>query len=223
MLLVSKRSVLTAAIAAALMELRWVCRPTQESAALLTVRPASMADAELPGQRIVMVLDDQDRLPQLIPQTFRDPIRLVVIVGALPAVQSLAAALRWGAAAVALNPDQPFTELIRALHGVLAYPPPREDPNRSKLELRLRQRDRERRQFETMTIREKEVLGELITGKSAREMAVCLHVSITTVRTHIRGVLTKLGVSSQIAAVAVAHRSCRDPAVLERIRSIHQY
>lgn len=182
-----------------------------------------MADAELPGQRIVMVLDDQDRLPRLVPQTPHDPIRLVVAVGALPAVQPLAAAARWGAAAIALNPDQPFTELICALHGVLTHPPPREDPNMSKLEFRLRQRDQERRQFETMTMREKEVLGELIAGKSAQEMTVCLQVSMTTVRTHIRGVLTKLGVSSQIAAVAMAHRSCRDPAVLERIRSIHQY
>jgi DNA-binding NarL/FixJ family response regulator len=63
-----------------------------------------------------------------------------------------------------------------------------------------------------LTSRESQVLEELMAGHSAEEIAEQFVVSIGTVRTHIRGILTKLGVTSQLAAVAKAwelaqHRS----------------
>jgi DNA-binding NarL/FixJ family response regulator len=44
-------------------------------------------------------------------------------------------------------------------------------------------------------------------GKSAAEIAAEAVVSLATVRSQIRAVLQKLDVTSQIAAVALAHRS----------------
>jgi len=58
-----------------------------------------------------------------------------------------------------------------------------------------------------LSTREAEVLKALMDGKSADEMAAEQFVSITTVRTHIRSILRKLGVRSQLAAVALAHRA----------------
>ena len=58
-----------------------------------------------------------------------------------------------------------------------------------------------------LSTREAEVLKALMDGKSADEMPAEQFVSITTVRTHIRSILRKLGVRSQLAAVALAHRA----------------
>jgi DNA-binding NarL/FixJ family response regulator len=58
--------------------------------------------------------------------------------------------------------------------------------------------------FALLTRKEAMVLGSLIDGLSAEEIATTQYVSLTTVRSQIRGVLQKLGVRSQLAAVALA-------------------
>ena len=61
-----------------------------------------------------------------------------------------------------------------------------------------------RTRIDRLTAREKEVLSGIARGSSAQDMADEFVVSIGTMRTHIRSVLTKLGVSSQVAAAALA-------------------
>ena len=51
---------------------------------------------------------------------------------------------------------------------------------------------------------EREVLDAMIRGEAAHDMAERFVVSVGTVRSHIASVLAKLGVSSQLAAAAVA-------------------
>ena len=58
--------------------------------------------------------------------------------------------------------------------------------------------------FEHLTRREALVLRALIDGQSAVEIAEANFVSLATVRSQIRSVLRKLGVRSQLAAVALA-------------------
>lgn len=58
----------------------------------------------------------------------------------------------------------------------------------------------------TLTPREREVLGLLATAKSASAIATELTVSTNTVRNHIRAILAKLQVSSQLEAVVTAQR-----------------
>jgi DNA-binding NarL/FixJ family response regulator len=60
--------------------------------------------------------------------------------------------------------------------------------------------------FEQLTVREREVLAALVDGLSAEEIAETHYVALTTVRSQIRSVLQKLGVRSQLAAVAQANR-----------------
>jgi DNA-binding NarL/FixJ family response regulator len=60
--------------------------------------------------------------------------------------------------------------------------------------------------FEQLTMREREVLRALVDGLSAEEIAAEQYVALTTVRSQIRAVLQKLGVRSQLAAVAYANR-----------------
>jgi DNA-binding NarL/FixJ family response regulator len=56
-----------------------------------------------------------------------------------------------------------------------------------------------------LTTSERRVLYYLTQGWAAQDMAEELVVSLTTVRSHIKSVLRKLGVRSQLAAVAAAN------------------
>ncbi len=56
-----------------------------------------------------------------------------------------------------------------------------------------------------LTTSERRVLFYLTIGRSAQDIADELVVSVTTVRSHIRSILRKLGVRSQLAAVAIAN------------------
>ncbi|MGH8961608.1 MAG: LuxR C-terminal-related transcriptional regulator [Jatrophihabitantaceae bacterium] len=67
--------------------------------------------------------------------------------------------------------------------------------------------DRELAPFRRLTDREQSTLRSLARGQTVTEIATDWVVAEATVRSHVRGVLTKLGVGSQLAAVAAAQRS----------------
>ena len=66
---------------------------------------------------------------------------------------------------------------------------------------------RSRALLETLSVREREVLTHLMAGRCAAEIARECVVAEATVRTQTKSILAKLGVTSQLAAVAVAHRA----------------
>ncbi len=57
----------------------------------------------------------------------------------------------------------------------------------------------------SLTPSERKVLFHMMNGKSATEIAESVVVSLPTVRSHIRSILRKLNVNSQLAAVAIAN------------------
>lgn len=63
-----------------------------------------------------------------------------------------------------------------------------------------------RRRLELLTPREKQVLSFLIEGQNVRAIAKRGVVSEATVRTQVKSILSKLEVSSQLAAVGMAHQ-----------------
>jgi DNA-binding NarL/FixJ family response regulator len=68
--------------------------------------------------------------------------------------------------------------------------------------------------FERLTPRERQVLVALMSGSTAQEISKASYVSVPTVRSQIRSILSKLGVSSQLAAVVLAYRSGWGPKTL---------
>ena len=115
-----------------------------------------------------------------------------------------------GAAAIVLKTeavDAILDQLERVAHGECVLPPAHAA---SLLDALTAHRQRDRRRlapFHSLTSRESEVVALMTEGLSAAEMAAELYLSITTVRGHIRSVLTKLGVTSQLAAAAMARRA----------------
>jgi DNA-binding NarL/FixJ family response regulator len=115
-----------------------------------------------------------------------------------------------GAMAV-LTKGMPVEELLAAVDLVAQGRRLISDDQRHALltELRLHRSARRNRlaRFAELTPREAAVLRLVCNGLSAAEVAEASFVSLATIRSQIRSILTKLGVSSQLAAAADAYQS----------------
>jgi DNA-binding NarL/FixJ family response regulator len=60
--------------------------------------------------------------------------------------------------------------------------------------------------WENLTPRECQILSHLAAGKSSNEIAIELNIAPLTVRTHVRNLMSKLGVHSRLEAVAFGIR-----------------
>jgi NarL family two-component system response regulator LiaR len=63
---------------------------------------------------------------------------------------------------------------------------------------------REEKGWERLTLREQEILEQLARGKSGEAISEELHIAPLTVRTHIRNLMSKLGVHTRLEAEAFA-------------------
>ncbi|MDQ1356179.1 MAG: two-component system, NarL family, nitrate/nitrite response regulator NarL [Acidimicrobiaceae bacterium] len=83
--------------------------------------------------------------------------------------------------------------------------------------------EKRRAPFATLSPREQAVLARLVSGESADTIAHLSYVSLATIRTQIRSILTKLGVKSQLEAVALARQAGWPQGSTERaIPDFHQ-
>jgi DNA-binding NarL/FixJ family response regulator len=103
---------------------------------------------------------------------------------------------------------QPFDQLIDTLNDAMQGLTVMSRGARQDLltSLRTTRLDDRRRlaPFHSLTSREQDVLRGLLEGHSAEEIAGEHSVALSTVRSHVKSLLRKLGVNSQLAAVALA-------------------
>ena len=146
-------------------------------------------------------------LPLIGPLRDRGP--LVVMLTGVTDRTRLAECLEAGASGL-LDKSSSFNELVDGIREALELGALITPHRRQELlgELRRQRTARVKRlePFERLTAREREVLAALVNGQSAEAIATTSYVSLTTVRSQIRAVLMKLGVNSQLAAVALARR-----------------
>lgn len=143
-----------------------------------------------------------DLLPELV-----RPGRYVVVLTGVTDPATLGRAFDLGATAV-LDKTIPFPHLVQELREVASGGTVAAERKRAQVRREVRnleaERDRRFQPFNELTPREQEVLGMLVDGRAAAEIAELSFVSISTVRSQIRGILNKLGVNSQLAAVSMA-------------------
>ena len=134
-------------------------------------------------------------------------VSVVVLTGETEP-EILAVALHRGAAAV-LSKTEPLGEIVDAILRAADGQPVR-SRQRDELAAELRRvtADREARQapFAKLSRRERQILAGLVDGQGPAALAERDYVSVATVRTQIKSLLRKLGVGSQLEAVALANR-----------------
>jgi DNA-binding NarL/FixJ family response regulator len=146
---------------------------------------------------------------QLIPHLLATGSAVLVVTGLRDRVR-IATAIEAGAVGY-LPKTQPIERLVAATRNAAAGRPVLPDAERHELLVLLDDHRRRCQQqeapFERLSRREREVLAALADGGSIDSIAAASSVERSTVKTQIHAILTKLGVGSQIEAVAMARKA----------------
>jgi two-component system NarL family response regulator len=126
-----------------------------------------------------------------------DPDAGIIVLTTYDHDEDIYAGLRAGAKAYLLKDAQPeeLFRCIRAVHAGDAYLQP-------KLAVKLAQRAQE----EHLTEREEQILKLLAEGLSNRAIGQALHISESTVKSHLKSLFVKLDATSRAEAIALAAR-----------------
>lgn len=168
--------------------------------------------AERMGATVALVdldLGDAGSGLAFVPALTDAGIRTVVFT-ASNASGDLAASVRAGAVGF-LNKSEPFGVIIgyveRAAAGEVLISAERRAELLALAEASdTKTRDRAMR-FDSLTDRERQVLTLLAAGRTPKEIAKWQGTAVGTVRNQIKAIRTKLGVQSQLAAVAMAREA----------------
>jgi two-component system response regulator NreC len=156
-------------------------------------RPALVVlDIHLPGE---------PSLPAIAQMKLISPATRVLVLTMYDDPMFARRAFEAGAAGYVLKEAAPL-ELIRALHAVAAgesyvYP---------SVGARLAATDDNRRVLDRLTDRERDVLIRVVRGRTNKQIAAELHLSVRTVETHRARLQEKLGVSGLLELVEFARR-----------------
>ena len=135
----------------------------------------------------------------------------VCVVDETGDIDRLNAWMAAGASAL-IDGGEPLDQLLRTIDRLLRKGSPQQAARTPARSMALthparRPQDAPLPHFADLSQRERFVLAELMEGHCAEEIAQAAFVSISTVRSQIKAILQKLGVSSQLAAVALARRA----------------
>lgn len=132
----------------------------------------------------------------------RNPQTAVLILSGFADETVRAEAMRIGVAGI-LRKDQAVDHVAGALDVIASggeifdsVAMPRERPSEPMPD----------RQATTMTPREREVLRRMVVGQSSAQMSREMNIEVSTLRTYVKNVLTKLGAHTRLQAVAIATR-----------------
>jgi two-component system nitrate/nitrite response regulator NarL len=193
-------------------EVRRVPLP-DEGGSLVTVRTAVVKS----GARIVLLDLDLGSLgdgASLVAPLARAGLNVVVMTSSTDRA-------RWGGcvragARTVISKSRPLQEtlsVVRRLHQGLPVMTTEELEDLLRAwHLERAATEDKRQRLERLTARESQVLRRLMEGLTVREIARDSVVSEATVRTQVKSILAKLEVSSQLAAVGMAHQLGWQPA-----------
>jgi two-component system nitrate/nitrite response regulator NarL len=166
------------------------------------------AAAETHSRVIVVQLDRGDGSGVDVISAIRDRSVVRVLAAtsrATPAIELALAAGACGVLPTELTPSSLADAFRRALAGELVLPVdelPLVSDQLRDARLRRVQHDR----LAALTLREREVLAAVANGRPTVAIALQLGISPATVETHVKNILTKLGVHSKVEALGAAWR-----------------
>ena len=125
------------------------------------------------------------------------PLARFIVLTTYDGDEDIYRALKAGAKAYLLKgmTSEELMTAIRSVHAGKSHIPPA-----------IAERLAERMGSEELTPRESEVLEQIVSGKSNKEIAAELDISEATVKTHINSLLAKLGVTDRTQAATAAIR-----------------
>jgi len=129
----------------------------------------------------------------------------VLVLGTQEDVELVAHALALGALGYlpkTASPHMLYEAVLTVHHGCAVIPDVALGTLLHEIRGQMRAIEDSRAQLARLTARERDVLRLLSNGQNRVEIARRLEISANTVRTHIRQLLMKLGVNSQLAAAA---------------------
>jgi two-component system nitrate/nitrite response regulator NarL len=134
--------------------------------------------------------------------------QVLMLTGTVNKIE-LARCLEAGALGIASKGDgfgSVLDQIRRAADGEIVTPVTLRTQLLADLAAQRRAEEKRKAPFEALSVKEREVLRQIVEGKQAAAIAKDSFVSLATVRTQIRSILLKLEVTSQVAAVALARQ-----------------
>ncbi|GAA3762940.1 response regulator transcription factor [Spinactinospora alkalitolerans] len=134
----------------------------------------------------------------------------VIVLTTFDADAHVLRALRAGAAGFLLK-DTPPEEIVAAVRQVARGNPVLSPAVTRRLITRVAESDRDRRRararerLAVLSDRERKVAVAVGQGRSNAEIGAVLHFSVPTVKTHVSGVLTKLGLNNRVQIALLVH------------------
>lgn len=128
----------------------------------------------------------------------RYPGTKVLVLSQATAPETVSQLIRSGVAGL-INQDRSVAQIAETLDAI--------ETGRNVLDpgpLRAPSRDANR--LGELSPREKEILARIADGQSTRQMSCAMNITVDTVRTYVKNVLTKLGVHSRLQLAALASR-----------------
>lgn len=160
------------------------------------------------GPGVLLVLADLTRESRLeAARVLIDDLRLPTVVLATTEDEALWGAVLESGATAVMSASASLNQVARALRqvarGAILIQPGRRRAMIEAWRRTVRARYEVAARIGSLSPRELEVLRLLYRGETVQEIAVHFGVAVGTVRSQVRSILRKLGVSSQLAAVAV--------------------
>jgi NarL family two-component system response regulator LiaR len=154
-------------------------------------------------------LDGLVALPRILEAS---PASRVVVLTSFGDEERVARAVRAGAAGYLLKDARP-DEIVAAIRSAQSGEARLAPAAAASLMARFRAGAPAPSALDDLTARESEVLGLIARGRSNKEIAADLRLSVKTVKTHVSSILHKLGVADRTQAALVAvGRAEDDPA-----------
>lgn len=174
--------------------------------AILRLRPAvALIDVDL---------DDVGAGPRLVGPLSRAGVAVVAVTGSR-GPELWGECLRYGARTV-LSTACSIRDVVSTVRYVAAGRPVLDRAERDRLVAAYHRKKAEmqklRHDLDRLSNREQEVLARLREGWTVAEIAAWSCVSEWTVRTQVKSILAKLGVTSQLAAVGASYRAGWSPS-----------